>query len=275
MNEIKGTTHLRPLIVATTVLVVGVATSVAGNVQAINLDDADPGVGQHISAVFWPAMLFFMVELLLHTPWLANWRDNLTKIAAVLFVATVAGWVSYWHLAHVLSDYGYDVASRYAGPLAVDMAMVSATLALNRVGHARRGQAMATSSMASGQVVAMEDVATPEVLATQPMPPERVANLEEWSVAMDLAIAAEGRDVARAAEAIANGGQAMDVATLPQRRPVPAEARELLEAWDPLAISAREVDVLLAGYFGKSVATTRRWRTAVHGPSSVSGPPAI
>lgn len=268
------TTHRRPLIVATTVLVVGVATSVAGNVQAINLDAADPGVGQHISAVFWPAMLFLMVELLLHTPWLSNWRDHLTKIAAVVCVAAVAGWVSYWHLAHVLSDYGYDVASRYAGPLAVDVAVGLATLALNRIGHARRGQALAKRAVASGQAVAKEDVATPEVLATQPTPPEWVAELEEWDVAMDLAIAAEGRDVARAAEAIANGGQGMDVATLPQRRPVPAEARALLEAWDPLAMSAREVDILLAGHFGKSVATTRRWRTAVHGPSSVSGPPA-
>lgn len=148
MTETRN--HKRPATVATSVLLVGVVTSLAGNVQAINLDNAAPGIGAHISAVFWPAMLFGMVELLLHTPWMDNWRDRLTKAAAVLLVAGVAAWVSYWHLANVLSHYGYDVASRYAGPLAIDIGMVLATLALNRIGHARR--------LASGQV-ASESVA--------------------------------------------------------------------------------------------------------------------
>lgn len=130
--------HRRPAAVATLVLLAGVAASLAGNLQAINLDNAAPGIGAYISATVWPLWLFGTVELLLHTPWLSNWRDRLTKGAAVLLVASVAAWVSYWHLANVLSHYGYDVASRYAGPLAIDAAMVLATLALNRVGHARR-----------------------------------------------------------------------------------------------------------------------------------------
>lgn len=134
------TTYRRPTFVATAVLTTGVLASLAGNLQAINLDNAAPGVGAHISAVFWPVILFGTVELLIHTPWLANWRDRLTKASVVLLVAGVAAWVSYWHLANVLSHYGYDMASRYAGPLAIDAAMVLATLALNRVGHARRGQ---------------------------------------------------------------------------------------------------------------------------------------
>jgi hypothetical protein len=148
------TNHKRPATVATSVLLAGVLTSLAGNVQAINLDNASPGIGAHLSAIFWPAMLFGMVELLLHTPWMDNWRDRLTKAAAILLVAGVAAWVSYWHLANVLSHYGYDVASRYAGPLAIDMGMVLATLALNRIGHARR--------LASGQDGYRVALATPE-----------------------------------------------------------------------------------------------------------------
>jgi hypothetical protein len=91
---------------------------------------------------------------LLHTPWMDNWRDRLTKAAAILLVAGVAAWVSYWHLANVLSHYGYDVASRYAGPLAIDMGMVLATLALNRIGRARR--------LANGQDGYWMALSTPE-----------------------------------------------------------------------------------------------------------------
>lgn len=174
------TNHRRPAIVATSVLLAGVVTSLAGNVQAINLDNASPGIGAHLSAVFWPAMLFGMVELLLHTPWLDNWRDRLTKGAAILLVAGVAAWVSYWHLANVLSHYGYDVASRYAGPLAIDMGMVLATLALNRIGHARRlANGRAASEPVSSVQMAMAkevrvamanapatDTITPDVLDT-------------------------------------------------------------------------------------------------------------
>jgi hypothetical protein len=130
-------THRRATTVATLVLAAGVAASLAGNLQAIHLDNRNPGVGAHVSATIWPIFLFASIEILLHTPWMANWRDRLTKGVAVGLVGAVAAYVSYFHLAHVLSDYGYDAVSRYAGPLAIDACMAMATLALNRVGHAR------------------------------------------------------------------------------------------------------------------------------------------
>src|SRR3982751_5435028 len=138
--------HRRPLVVATTVLVLGVAASLAGNLQAINLDNAQPGVGAYISATAWPLALFGVVELLIHTPWLASWRDGITKVAVLILVGSAAAWISYWHLANVLSHYGYDVASRYAGPVAIDAAMVLAALALDRVVQARRVQPMDNGS---------------------------------------------------------------------------------------------------------------------------------
>jgi hypothetical protein len=143
-------THTRAAKVATLVLVLGVLASLAGNLQAIYLDNARPGIGAVISAMVWPLAVLGMVELLLHTPWLANWRDHLTKLATVLLVAAVATWVSYWHLANVLSHYGYDVASRYAGPLAIDAAMVLAALALNRIGLARRAPVVSDMALPIG-----------------------------------------------------------------------------------------------------------------------------
>jgi hypothetical protein len=138
MTETKN--YTRATVVATSVLAFGVAASLAGNVQAIHLDNARPGIGAILSAVVWPLILFGVVEMLLHTPWIDDWRDNLTKLATVLAVGGVAAWISYWHLANVLSHFGYDVASRYAGPLAVDMGMILAARALYRVGLAKRGQ---------------------------------------------------------------------------------------------------------------------------------------
>jgi hypothetical protein len=131
-------THSRATLVATLTLVLGIMASLAMNLQAINLSDRAPGVGAYVSAMWWPASLFLGIEILVHTPWQDMNRDRWTKAGVLFLVAAVAAWVSYWHGAHVLSAYGYDVASRYVGPLAVDALMVLATLALNRVGQARR-----------------------------------------------------------------------------------------------------------------------------------------
>lgn len=214
--------HRRPAAVATLVLATGILASLAGNLQAINLDNAAPGIGAHISAVFWPAILFGTVELLIHTPWLTNWRDRLTKAGVVLLVAAVAAWVSYWHLANVLSHYGYDVASRYAGPLAIDAAMVLATLALNRVGHARRlalatGQEDLAKWINPGQVA--RKLANEELATGQPSGHglgQALANTEDvdtdgdWPAANDLAMQDRINEaLTKAAEAGQDVGQSL------------------------------------------------------------------
>lgn len=170
-------TYRRALIVATLVLIGGISASLAGNLVAINLDNADPGFGEHVSAVLWPLLLFGVVEMLIHTPWVANWRDHLTKLATTIGVGAVAAWVSYWHLANVLSHYGYDVASRYAGPLSMDMGMVMAALALNRVGQARR---TSDTSLATVQTVANSDgsLATLATVQTVANPDGTLATVE-------------------------------------------------------------------------------------------------
>ncbi len=141
-------TYRRPVKVAITVLIAGFAVSLAGNLAAINLDDGKPpGVGAYISAVWWPLALFLMVELTLHTPWDSSFRDKAVRYLGITLVGGLAFYISYFHLAHVLSSFGYDTPSRYAGPLAVDVAMVVATMALNRIGVATR----AAAATASGQ----------------------------------------------------------------------------------------------------------------------------
>jgi hypothetical protein len=155
--------YRRATVVASLVLGAGLIASLAGNVQSILLEDGAPGVGALISAVWWPIILFGMIELAIHTPWDTSTRDELTRWVGVLAIGLLAFYISYFHLAHVLSSFGYDVASRYAGPFAVDLAMVVATVALNRVGQVRK-QLVATEARGH------EEVAEPLSLASQPLP---------------------------------------------------------------------------------------------------------
>jgi hypothetical protein len=268
-------THRRPATVATLTLLGGIAASLSGNLQAINLDNHQPGIGAYISAIVWPMTLLAVVEVLIHTPWLRTWRDGLTKAAAVGLVGAMAAYISYFHLAHTLSAYGYDVASRYAGPLAIDAAMVMATLALNRVGHARR-------ALATVQAVQAEPVQTPgfpDKAAMAEAEPVQEMATEDWdNPVLDI----------RPVESVADEAQHyldrvardLDPSTTPatpvqavrfssnEVRPdsVPADAQAYLGAWMLTDASDRpspgQVDTLLASEFGVQPRTVRRWRTA-------------
>jgi hypothetical protein len=278
------TKHTRATIVATLVLTGGVAASLAGNIVAIHLDNQRPGVGAIVSATVWPLVLFGVVELLLHTPWVANWRDHLTKLATVTLVASVAAWISYWHLANVLSHYGYDVASRYAGPLAVDSAMVLAALALNRVGQARRSVAIGHNPDGSTFTVQNKDgspvtdmprlvfTAQDEVSAEEL---DRIRSaFKDMATGTDRAVQDAGQELAAEAEGWLAGLQSrvqtehtlpVPVSPGPMRERKPRteidaqEAQEL--AWRGRVgghYRAGEIAELLAGWYGVSARTIRR-----------------
>ena len=249
--------HRRPTAVATAVLVTGILASLAGNLQAINLDNAAPGVGAHISAVFWPTMLFGTVELLIHVPWLANWRDRLTKGGVLILVAAVAGWVSYWHLANVLSHYGYDVASRYAGPLAVDAAMVLAALALNRVGQARR---------AAGVQLPTAAVSYQYAFPIGPMPaavPSVQAVVQDTDADMWARLERE-MDMSQEPTLPIPVSPAGSVV---KRDSVPDTAVDMIQAWATADAAQRpavgHADKLVAAAHDRSVKTAARWRATV------------
>jgi hypothetical protein len=263
-------THRRPATVATLTLLGGIAASLSGNLQAINLDNHQPGIGAYISAIVWPMTLLAVVEVLIHTPWLRTWRDGLTKAAAVGLVGAMAAYISYFHLAHTLSAYGYDVASRYAGPLAIDAAMVMATLALNRVGHARRALATVPVVDEAGQMVAdrmdrltvlgdtldAEDEATLARLSTDNLADEAQHYLARLSTVLD------------ASTTPATPVQAIRPASNEVKpESIPADAVDYLSTWkatDPnVRPAAGQVDMLLASELGVQPRTVRRWRTAL------------
>lgn len=273
-------THRRATIVATLVLLAGVTASLAGNLQAINLHNHRPGVGAYISAVIWPLFLFAAIEILLHTPWLSNWRDRLTKGMAVAMVGGVAAYVSYFHLANVLSNYGYDVASRYAGPLAIDACMAMATLALNRVGHARR---LSTGVDTAVDVAKIVDKWVPPMANTVPLSTDVLPSYSPVDEAEHyLDRVAKGLDGTTTPAVPIVPGKLPQRTRKPVTEPAPSfgidadEASELAHIGVAYgAYNLGEISELLGGYYGKSARTIRRqpWWPLVSG-RPVSAPPA-
>jgi hypothetical protein len=252
----------------------GLVMSLAGNFQAINLNGGRPGIGAYVSAFIWPSFLFGVIEVMLHTPWLANWRDRFTKGGALVLVAFVAAWISYWHLAHVMKAYGYDAVASHTGPLAVDIGMVLATLALDRVRKA--GQLPPASAVTSGQEVDGQ-------LANE---------LAEWDKGVELAIGQAGQELANEVERyVATGhvakaspvvdGERLAKPTVAKARAdmaIPPEAILAVQEW--LASVAKDklakgdFDRWLASVHNVSPRTARRWRVEVTGPDRpVSAPP--
>lgn len=254
-------TYRRPAFVATATLLGGIAASLAGNLQAINLGSHQPGIGAYISAIVWPLTLFAVVEVLLHTPWMSNWRDGLTKAMGVGLVGAMAAYISYFHLAHTLSAYGYDVVSRYAGPLAIDAAMVMATLALNRVGHARRAVATVQVSTPAAVIKDLDsrfrdgdiDLSEPQTWTT-----------EDQSYLDRLAIELDSPEPVSAVP-VSPAPRSSEV----KPESVPADAADLIMAWSGADRMTRpragHVDEILAPEFGVTPRTIRRWRDSLKG----------
>lgn len=251
MSDIKS--YRRSLVVATSVLVLGIAASLAGNVQAISLEDSTPSAGAYISAIVWPLFLFGSIELLIHTPWMQVRRDALTKGATVILVAFVSLWESYWHLVHVLASYGYDSVGKHLGPLAVDAAMGLATLSLNRVGQMSRAIDVPATAPATTVTAPQPDVTE---TAVQGVGDE----VEAWLAASGtMEDAAEVRPIS-VPPALVRSNEI-------KPESVPESARLMFKIWanadETDRPTASSMYALVAGDHDVSPRTVRRWYTAV------------
>lgn len=79
----------------------------------------------------WTPVAFFLsLEMLERLP--AKGRFGWVRLVAIGFLAAIAGWVSYWHLVHVLAQAGVaDPVALYCMPLTVDVLMAIARAAMN------------------------------------------------------------------------------------------------------------------------------------------------
>src|SRR5262249_38654644 len=105
-------------------LFLGMAASIAANV----LHARHNPISQVISA--WPPLaLLLTVELVsripMHRPLLA-----VIRVLATTVIASIAAWVSYWHMRDVTFHYGESASSSYLLPVSVDGLIVVASVSL-------------------------------------------------------------------------------------------------------------------------------------------------
>jgi hypothetical protein len=101
----------------------GVVVSLAANVYASKHTPIGIAVG-----LWTPVAFLASMALLENVP--AKGLAGKIRFAAILFLAVIAGWTSYWHLVDVALDGGADVLTAHFLPLTVDVMMALAGTAL-------------------------------------------------------------------------------------------------------------------------------------------------
>jgi DNA-binding transcriptional ArsR family regulator len=150
-------------------LSLGVATSVAANV----LHALPNPISQAIAA--WPPLaLMLTVELISRIP--VDRRTLATvRLIATAIIASIAAWVSYWHMAGVASRYGEVGAAPYLIPVSVDGLVVVASVCLVELSSRVRSTTASAETIADIEPDTKADIAPPEVVpdTSKPKRPAR------------------------------------------------------------------------------------------------------
>lgn len=116
---------------------IGVVVSLGANVMASAHTPLGIAVGLWTPIAFLAAM-----ALLENVP--ARGLAGRIRFAAIVFLALIAGWTSYWHLVEVARAGGADELTAHLLPLTVDvmMALAGASMKAKAVAPARRRPAV-------------------------------------------------------------------------------------------------------------------------------------
>ena len=155
------------------VLTVGLAASVAANIL-----HALPNPISRTIAAWPPVALLLTVELVSRIPVTRWWRAAI-RITATATIASIAGWISYWHMQGVTARYGESGSASYLVPLTVDGLIVVASISLVELAVAIRtleakAEGAATPDVVLEQVERIADrlsvAEAPAVVAEDPTP---------------------------------------------------------------------------------------------------------
>jgi hypothetical protein len=157
----------------------GTGASVAANVAHASIPPPHaapswhPEPGAQIAAAFWPLALLAAIEVLTRVPWPRGPLWMLARYAGAGTVAVGAAFLSYRHMAALLSAWGEDAWNAHIGPLVVDGLMViagTALLALSRQ-RASRYHDRATENGANAEARPVPGSTTSPEQGTPPAPP--------------------------------------------------------------------------------------------------------
>jgi hypothetical protein len=132
------------------VLALAIAASIVGNV----LHARDNLISESISA--WPPLAFLLtVELISRVP-IHRRALAAVRLAAMIGIAGIAAWISYWHQVAICFRYGETGAAPYLLPLSIDGMVVVASVSLVEL---------------AGRIRTVTAVAVPVPLAVPALPP--------------------------------------------------------------------------------------------------------
>lgn len=140
-------------------LVLGVTASVTANVL-----HAEPNPISEVIAAWPPLALLLTIELISRIPVHRRWL-GVVRLTATVAIAGIAAWVSYWHMASVVSRYGETGATPYLLPFSVDGLVAVASVCLVEIGGRIR---------VAEPKLAFEAVVVP----TEPAEPNRAVKVE-------------------------------------------------------------------------------------------------
>lgn len=281
-------------------LLVGAGLSVAGNLadtyrtRGADIDNLDK-----IMAAAWPILVILAIEMFVSPRWSPKPMFQVWRWVGCLAVGGMAMVVSWTHLHDLMSARGQLMVVAVLGPLAIDgMAIMATGLILStRVrGHVVTDMQTPADIFESGSYV--RDGKTDNPWTDTYVPADTRTGHDRWA---DLVDGADGRGHSAAdmatvkadadklnglatwaswtpADDSAVAAMAADVDILPKRtrtvpgQSYPADLAGFYQAWNPDEVKRADMIALLAGHFGVSTRTVRRWVAAYTG-QPVSGPP--
>lgn len=272
---------------------VGAGLSMAGNLADTY---RTRGAGQvdaldKILALAWPALVILAIEMFVSERWKRSTMFQIWRWTGCLAIGSMAMVASWTHLHDLLASRGQLAVVAILGPLAIDgMAIMATGLILSTRGQSGQLATAPASAPTVGQALANKDMATlanwPAEVATldaivqaealirgqelakqmaSPQEPTFEAgqladDLDAWECGVDAAIHDAGQELARQAEAVANGHLAEDPPVVPA---VPPAAALLIQECLAKQDAKSAIDALVAAEHGVSPRQARRWRTEV------------
>lgn len=137
----KATHRRGGALVAWGAFALGLAVSIASNVGHVVFV---VGVEEHMRiwsmgmAALWPMLLAVAVEVVSRVAWPRSWRWWLPGYVGTAVVGLIAFTISYQHLHGLLLAFGESGLTALLGPIALDLTIVVAGVALLAIGEARK-----------------------------------------------------------------------------------------------------------------------------------------
>jgi hypothetical protein len=256
-------------------LAVGSGVSISGNIAdtyrvAGAIGRVPDGLDIAISA-FWPAAVLLAIEMFVSRLWPKTTPMQSVRWLGSLGIGFVAMYVSWHHLADLLSSRGQDGVVSSIGPLAIDGLAVMATgLILSSRGHriadtdivakadtvldALAAKDMNTVANWNGPAATAEDVAESEAALRGDLDVSAPDEIPSW---MD--------GLAARVDNTTTPAHPLNVIT-PRWVTMPDAAREHIQAWLATPADQRptagDMAALLAAEHGRDPRTIRRWVSA-------------